>query len=131
MPTAKKTIYADLFNNMDIHPISDDIALKTNENAIKQSIRNLLLTDRGERPFYPNLGSDIRALLFEHFTPQTLTVMKEKIRETIENFEPRCSIVDIVIAPDDDRNSVFVSISFAVINRQEPITLELILDRVR
>src|SRR6056300_244093 len=110
MPTAKKTIYADLFNNMDIHPISDDIALKTNENAIKQSIRNLLLTDRGERPFYPNLGSDIRALLFENFTPQTLIVLKQKIRETIENFEPRCSIVDIVLAASEDMNTVNVTI---------------------
>jgi len=70
-------------------------------------------------------------LLFENFTPQTLTVLKEKIRETIENFEPRCSITDIIIAPDDDKNLIYVTIRFAVINKQEPITLELILDRVR
>lgn len=130
MPTAKKTIYADLFTNFDINPVSDDIAVKTNENAVKQSLKNLILTDRGERPFQPKLGGNIRAMLFENVDAQTMLVMKEQIRQTIETYEPRCSVIDILVSPSVDRNAIAITIVFAVINRQEPVSLELILDRV-
>lgn len=130
MPIAKKTIYSDLFTNFDINPISDDVAVKTNENAVKQSIRNLILTDRGERPFQPKLGGNIRRMLFENVEAQTMLVVKEQIKQTIEDYEPRCSVIDVVVTPSTDRNAIAITIVFAVINKQEPVSLELILDRV-
>lgn len=130
MPIAKKTIYSDLFTNFDINPVSDDVAVKTNENAVKQSIRNLILTDRGERPFQPKLGGNIRRMLFENVEAQTMLVVKEQIKQTIEDYEPRCSIIDVLVTPSADRNAIAITIVFAVINKQEPVSLELILDRV-
>jgi phage baseplate assembly protein W len=130
MPVTKKTIYSDLFTNFDVNPVSDDIALKTNENAVKQSIRNLILTDRGERPFQPKLGGNIRQMLFENVDPQTMLVIKEQIKQMLETFEPRCSIIEVVVTPSVDNNAVAITIVFAVINKQEPVSLEVILDRV-
>lgn len=124
-------IYSDLFTNFDIHPISDDVAVKTNEEAIKQSIKNLILTNKGERPFQPNLGGDIYAFLFENSTPQTLLLMKEVISNVISEYEPRANVIDIICAPDEDRNAIAVNVTFNVINRQEPVSLNVVLDRVR
>jgi len=131
MALSNRTIYSDIFTNFDENPVSGDVALKTNENAIKQSIRNLILTDRGERPFQRNLGGNIRAVLFENINSQTLLVVREMIRQTLIDYEPRCSIIDITVVPGIDPNEIVITIVFAVINKQEPVTLQLVLDRVR
>lgn len=131
MATIQRNLYADLFTNFDKHPISDDVALKTNENAIRQSIRNILLTNRGERPFQPELGGDLNRLLFENITPQTIVLMEQVIRNTIEAYEPRANLIDVVVSTTPDQNTVAVTITFSVINRQEPVSLEVVLDRVR
>ena len=67
-PLSSKVLYSDFFTNLDNNPVSEDVAVKTNENAIRQSIRNLLMTNRGERPFQPDLGGNITAMLFENTT---------------------------------------------------------------
>ena len=126
-----RKVYADIFNNLDKHPISDDLAVKTNENAVKQSIRNLLLTDKGERLFQPNVGADIRKMLFENITPQTITVLEQMVRDTLETYEPRANIIEVVVSGNEDSNRVSISILFNVINRQEPVSIDVVLDRVR
>ena len=126
-----EVIYKDLFTNFDKHPISDDVAVKTNEEAVKQSIRNLIQTNRGERLFQPNLGGDIRRLLFENSTPQTILLMREIISQAIREHEPRANLIDLVVAPNESANAIAVSITFNVINRQEPVSLNVVLDRVR
>lgn len=128
---SKTKIYSDLFTNFDQHPITDDVAVKTNEEAIKQSIRNLIQTNKGERLYQPNIGGDIKRLLFENNTPQTLILMREVIGEAIKAYEPRANVIDLVIAPNEEQNAIAVSITFNVINRQEPVSLNVILDRVR
>lgn len=131
MPQTQRKIYADLFTNFDKHPISDDVAVKTNEAAIKQSIRNLILTNKGERPYQPNIGGDVKRLLFENMTPQTVLLIKQVIEQAIEIHEPRANLIDVVVSPREDQNAVSISITFNVINRQEPISLNVVLDRVR
>lgn len=131
MPQTQRKIYADLFTNFDKHPISDDVAVKTNEAAIKQSIRNLILTNKGERPYQPNIGGDVKRLLFENMTPQTVLLIKQVIEQAIELHEPRANLIDVVVSPREDQNAVSISITFNVINRQEPISLNVVLDRVR
>lgn len=130
-PLPNKVLYRDFFNDFDMHPISSDVATKINENAIKQSIRNLILTDRGERPFQPNLGGDVRKLLFENFTAQTIVTAKQMITNTVNDHERRASLREVIITSMEDNNAISITIIFSVINRQELIDLNVILTRVR
>lgn len=131
MPQPQRKIYSDLFTNFDIHPISDDVAVKTNEAAVRQSIRNLILTNKGERPYQPNIGGDVKRLLFENMTPQTILLIKQVIEQAINLYEPRANLIDVIVSPREDQNAVSISITFNVINKQEPISLNVVLDRVR
>lgn len=130
-PIQNKVIYSDFFNDLDIHPISEDIAVKTNENAIRQSIRNLILTDTGERRMQPNLGGNIRKLLFENYTPQTVVTVKERIRNLIKEEEPRAFLRDLVVTSMEDSNAIAITVVFSVINREELVSMEVVLERVR
>ena len=129
--TAKKSLYSDFHMDFFRNPVSLDLALNRDEEAVKQSIRNLLLTDRGERPFQPNLGSDLRKMLFENLTPNTSLTMREMVRETIEQYEPRAQLIGVDIIATPDANAVRVVIVFNVINSEEDITLVTTLTRVR
>ena len=91
----KRVMYSDFYKDLITNPISNDLALRTNEESIKESIRNLILTDRGERLMQPNIGSDVRASLFENATPVTLRILEERVRDVINNYEPRASIINI------------------------------------
>ena len=130
-PVTSRVIYSDFTNDLDFNPVSEDVAVKLNENSIKQSIKNILFTDRGERFFQPNLGGNIRAMLFENITPQTLVSMKQQITNTIKQSEARCNLIDVVCNAEEDQNGVYVTILFNVINKQEPVVLEVVLERVR
>ena len=123
--------FSDFNTSLATHPIKKDLSLKTDTNAVIQSLRNLLLTDKGERLFQPNIGSNIRQLLFENFTPQTTTLLKQFIAETIDNHEPRANLLDVTVSPNDDNNSLLVSLIVEVINNQDPVTLNLVLERIR
>jgi phage baseplate assembly protein W len=129
--TGKKSLYADFHMDLFQNPVSLDLARNTDEEAVKQSIRNLLLTDRGERPFQPLLGSDLRQLLFENFTPDTVVIAKQMVRETIENYEPRANLIGVDILANPDVNTISVVVVFNVINSEEDITLVTTLARVR
>lgn len=130
--TAKKeNVYADFNTAFDIHPNKLDLVVTTNEDAVKRSIRNLLLTNRGEKLFNPIYGSDVRGLLFENISPQTESAMREYIELAIQNFEPRANLLEVLVSSLPDDNTYAVTIVFSVINRTEPITLDLLLNRIR
>jgi phage baseplate assembly protein W len=118
---------------MFLNPVNSDVSRYTDEDAIKESIKNLLLTDQGERLFNPTLGSNIRKMLFENILyPETKYILNETIATTIRNFEPRCNLISVNISDMmDDTNSVTITIVFSVINIQTPITLNVVLSRVR
>lgn len=125
------TIYSDFKTGFSVHPVKGDLVLDSNENSVKRSIRNILLTNSYERPFNPTFGGNITALLFENYTPATVAIAKENITRAINNFEPRANIIDVVVSGDPDRNSLIIRIVFSTTNRTTPDTLDVVLERVR
>lgn len=128
---SQKTFYSDLDINLDRHPISNDVSRHVNELAVVRAVKNLLLTDFYERPFKANIGCNIRKLLFENYTPDIQEILRQTVTDTIREFEPRCNNIDIKITPYEDNNAINITIIFSIINREEPITLDFYLDRIR
>ena len=130
---ANKQIQNDFsdFNNSMATKGDGDLAKTVDEFAVAQSIKNLILTDKMERPFQPTVGCDIRKSLFENFTPQTITVAKQRIAETIGQYEPRAEIINIEASPDEDNNALNMTIIFSLINSDVEQTLGLVLERIR
>ena len=124
-------IFSDFFTDFDTHPIKKDLVRSTNEDAVKKSIRNLLLTNRGDRLFDSSIGSDLRSLLFEPLYTGLEQTMVDYITTTINNYEPRAEVLNVSIQLDDASHTLLATIVFAVINKVEPITFELLLNRIR
>jgi len=122
--------FSDFNTSFAVHPVKKDLSLKSDENAVKQAVRNLILTNRGERLMQPDIGSKIRSMLFENFTPQTAQLIKQLITETIDNHEPRATILDVTVSPDEDNNTMMVGVKFAIINIDEPQRLNLQIERI-
>ena len=129
--TARPVTYSDFYSNFDLELVKKDLLSYKNEDSVKRSIRNILLTDNGERFFNPTFGSDIRKMLFENFSPSTEQVVADLIKTAIGNHEPRANVIDVNVSGDPDQNSMYINIVFSVINKAEPVTLELILNRIR
>lgn len=127
----KRILYADFRKDLLLNPVSSDLARVTNEEAVKDSIVNLLLTNRGERFFRPNLGSDIQTMLFENVSPLTILSIEEMVKSTISNYEPRANVIDVNVKANEDYNDITVTIVFNVVNSETPITLTKTLTRVR
>lgn len=129
---AEKSIYySDFLMNLNRHPESNIVVRATNEESVKKALRNLLLTNRGERLYQPNIGTDIRNLLFENMSPIVADLLKGKIHEAITTYESRVNILDIIVIPNDARNSYEVGIVFEIINSVDPVSINLTLYRVR
>lgn len=124
-------IFSDIDLNFAPHPVTGDLALKYDEQAIKQSLQNLMLTKHYERPFNSELGSPIPSLLFEPDTPLTSLMLRRAIIELIGNWEPRINIIDVQIIPSPDNNSYYVELTFKIANTERPLSLDLILERTR
>ena len=129
--TSKPLVYSDFYSNFDLELVKKDLLSYKNEDSVKRSIRNILLTDKGERFFNPTFGSDIRKMLFENFSPSTEQVVADLIKTAIRNHEPRANVIDVNVSGNPDQNSMYINIVFSVINKAEPVTLELILNRIR
>lgn len=127
---ASKELYADFLTNLNVHPETRTLVKNINENAVKRSLRNLILTNKGEAPFQPNKGSDINKVLFEQMSEITTEMLRTYIKETVD-LEPRCNLLDIVIIADEANNSYAVSIFFELINNNKPLSLVLNLQRIR
>jgi len=123
--------FSDLDLNFGMHPVTRDVVLKYDDQAIKASVRNLVLTQNYERPFHSEIGSQIRGLLFENATPMLNIMLKRAITDTIVNFEPRVKLNDVVVTVSPDNNEVYVSIYFTIINTTRPLQVDLILTRTR
>ena len=108
-----------------------DVVKRYDEQAIKASVRNLILTSNYERPFHPEIGTQINALLFEPASPMLQAVLERAIRTTINNFEPRVDLTDVQVNVNGDSNTVDVSIIFTILNTQTPQVLNLVLERTR
>jgi phage baseplate assembly protein W len=124
-------IFSDLDLNFTAHPVTKDVTRRFDENAIKTSLKNLILTSNFERPFHSEIGSPIKRLLFEPASPMLEALITKAITDVVNNFEPRVILIDVTSQVSEDTNSVNVSIEFKIINTERPITLDLVLERTR
>jgi len=127
----QEVVFSDLRGDFLENPATNDLLLHTNEDAIITSIRNLLLTNRYERPFRADVGSNITKLLFEPDTAMTQYALKNAIIECIENYEPRCTLLNVLIIPAPDLNTYIVEITFSIVSNQDPVSFNLLLQRNR
>ena len=111
---------------------SKDINKVTDVQAVKRSIRNLVLTNHYEKPFHPEIGSGVRDILFEPMTPLTAHILTRKIEDVIKNFEPRARLMGVTALPNLDRNEYECTIEFYVVNTPtELVDLTVFLERLR
>ena len=129
--STQKIVYSDFFTDFSRNSATGQLNRKTNAAAVKQSIRNLLLTDRYERPFQPQIGSGLKGLLFENYTPGLELRAKKMVEEVFDNHEPRAELLKVDVGGNPDNNSISFQIHFRIINTTDPETLEIILERTR
>jgi phage baseplate assembly protein W len=123
------------FSDLDLsflpHPVTGQPKVLTDAKAIEQSMRNLVLTNFYERFYYPDIGCDVESQLFEHFGSAFKTITELKIRRGLSNDEPRGRVLRLDIAPDEDRNTVKVAVTYQALNRSEPVVVQFFLEKVR
>ena len=136
MPAAQliaknKKVFVDLSLDFDVHPNTRKLNLIYGDDAVVRSLKNLVMTNHYERPFHPEIGCNVRQMLFENIMQSTADSIQHAIEETIENFEPRAQINNILARPDLDRNAYELVINFYVIGTTEPVTVSTFLERLR
>lgn len=112
--------FKDINLSFNAHPVTKDITVLKNENAIKRSVRNIVNTIPRERFFNPTLGSDVRSSLFNFVDYGTASVIQKQIQIAIENFEPRVDNLQINVFPRPDSNEFEVNVIFDIIGQQFP-----------
>jgi len=125
------TIYRDLDLRFNVHPVKKDVTKHLNEYAVINSVKNLVSTNFFEKPFNPEFGSNLRALLFEPVDEITAVHIERAITEVIKNYEPRVRVVDVTAAATADENRYDVKMTFAILNNQNTITINFFLERIR
>ena len=132
MKTRISRAFKDISLSFNPHPVTNDLTVIKNENAIKKSVRNLVQTIPGERFFNSILGTDIRGSLFDFVDYGTASVIEKQIQTTIENFEPRVENLNIEVFPRPDRNEFEVNIYFDIIGQEFPAqAFQFILEATR
>ena len=120
----------DLFFSKKIS--DNDISKITDVQAVKRSIRNLVLLNTYEKPFHPEISSGVRGMLFENMTPITANILARKVEDVINNFEPRARLISVTAIPDLDRNAYEVAVQFYVVNTPtELVDISLMLETLR
>ena len=112
--------FKDLSASFQTNPLSNDLIALKNESAIARSVRNLVLTAQGERPFQPVLGTGVSRLLFENMDKLTASAIRSELRTTIENYEPRVEINEIIVEPDPEGNAMDVTLQYFIIGIDVP-----------
>ena len=112
--------FRDFSMSMKANPNTEDFSVVKNENSIKQSMKNLVMTGFGERPFQPVLGTGVSRLLFENMDKLTASAIRSEVRTTIENYEPRVEINEIIVEPDYEGNAMNVTLQYFIIGIDAP-----------
>lgn len=129
---ARQAIYSDLDFRFILNPNTGDFALKKDAEAVKQSIMNILLTSRGERPFQPEFGGNLKAYLFENFDAVTQAAMENVIVNSLRNYEPRVRVDNVVIDDLSYRNALNISIDFTILSPEErQDVVQFVVERLR
>ena len=131
VPISRKRDYKDIDLTLAVKPTSGDFYSKTNAAAVKQSIKNILLTSTSEKPFQPQFGGNLGTALFELDTDYQPEVIVEQISTTIHRYEPRARVLDIAFTTYPDRNEIRATITFEILNVGEVVSLDVNLARLR
>lgn len=132
MPQAISKSFKDISLAFQKHPITNDVTVLTNETAISRSIRNLVLTNLGERFFEPNVGSRIGRSLFELLDVGTASVIRTEVETTIKNYEPRIYLDTVEVTPLYDDNAYNVLIAYYIVGQpNSPRSIDFILQATR
>ena len=124
-------LYKDIALSFEKNSATKDVIIKKDVDAVKQSVRNLIMTNHYERPFHPEIGSGLRGMLFEPMTPLTAIGLQRKVEEVLVNFEPRINLSQVLAIPNIDNNAYDLKIKFYVIGNSQPVEVETFLERLR
>ena len=130
-PQRKEIVYKDLGLSFIPHPVTKNVAVLKNENAVKRAIRNLILTNQGEQFFNELYGGNITSLLFENFSPITVMEIKASVIDTVQVYEPRATILDVDVIAYPDSNSIKINIVFQINDSPQSSLLTFTVERVR
>lgn len=129
--TRSQEFYSDFSKNLEQIPGRTDLSRRINESSVRESIKNIVLTNKGERLFQPDFGCDINASLFENIDANTIIILKDNIRKAISTYEPRCIVKAVEIIADLDTNNIQATVLFSVINTSNTSSLTIDLVRER
>ncbi len=131
-PILKEVVFSDVNVSFTPHPVTGKLPVLKNADAVKRAVRNLILTNFGERPYEPLYGGNVRALLFENTDDPLLdSLIQSRIEAAIENFEPRAKVDRVVVDVKPDSNALVIKIRFTILNERFPVDLEVAIERVR
>ena len=123
--------FVDIDASFTPNPVTGDLAIRTDDKAIKFAIRSLIMTNYYERPFHSNIGSPVNSLMFDNMGPNFKSILKQSITDTINNFEPRVDVLEVKVDDSPDNNRVYITIIFKIKNTERPIEVGLTLTRTR
>tara|TARA_R100000081_G_C4727929_1_gene121748 strand:+ start:50 stop:445 length:396 start_codon:yes stop_codon:yes gene_type:complete len=131
VPVVKNVFYKDVDTLFGNHPVTRKLNTLTNNAAVARAVKNLILTNKGERPYQPMLGSDVLAQLFELNDGLVEGNLEENIQEVIRNYEPRAELMTVFVNANEDQHTVVVDVTFRVVNQVDPVTINVMLERIR
>jgi len=123
--------YKDIPLSFNAHPITGNVKILKGVDAVKQSVKNIVLTNFYERPYQPELGGDIISQLFENFDTLTAYNLSRNVRQALENYEPRVEVLDVFVEPRHDENNLLITIMFKLFNSIQPINVDILIERIR
>ena len=131
MPLPKSVVYKDFDIIFDRHPVTRKLNTLTNNDAVKRSLKNIILTNKFERAYSPNFGSDIKSRLFEQFDTNIADDIANDIEFAVANYEPRVQLIDVLVREVPDQHGIEITIKFRARNQVDVDQLELFIERVR
>jgi phage baseplate assembly protein W len=131
MNKLRKNLFKDLDLDFSPHPMTGDVPQKKDEEAVKRSIRNLVLMNKYDKPFKPEIDARLSKLLFEPATPITAVMLRSNIIDLLNRYEPRAMINDVIVVFNNEKNMFEVSISFMLLNSRQTSKMFVTLERLR
>ena len=131
MSTTLTNRYKDIDISFQKNPKTKDIYTLTDVDAVKRSVKLLVMTNFSERLFHPEIGSGVYGSLFENIGPDTASILQINIENCINNFEPRARVIDVIVKDSPDQNGIELEISFYIVNIEQPVSVRVQLERIR
>ena len=131
MSNKNTRLYSDFNLNFKPHPLTGDLQMKYDEDAVKQSVYNLIMLNRYEKPFRPEISGEVRELLFEPMNNATAIAIRSKIEFILKQFEPRIKLEDVIVEPAFEKQRYDITIKYTIINTLSSVEQKIFLQRVR